>query len=122
MSKKCLVVDDVEVSRYVIGEILQEFGFSVVQAADEKQALAALKQERFDAIFMDWHLRKTQSLDFVPEIRSIPSSSNTPIILCTGVELEKSMGDLKEISVQGFLKKPTTPDSIRNELTRLSLI
>ena len=33
MSKKCLVIDDVEVSRYVIGEILQDFGFSVVQAA-----------------------------------------------------------------------------------------
>lgn len=121
MSKKCLIIDDVEVSRYVIGEIVQTLGFAVVSSANEKEALAALKKENFDVIMLDWHLGKTESITFIPEIRKIHSSANTPIILCTGVELGKEMKDLKDISVQGFLKKPTTPDQIKEILKGLSL-
>lgn len=122
MSKKCLIVDDVDVSRYVIHEIMEEYGFTSVEAADEKSMLSALRQEKFDVIIMDWHLRKKQSLSMITDIRQIPSAAHTPIILCTGVEMDKELHHVQDMQIQGFLKKPTSPEKVRSELQRLTLL
>ncbi|PZQ44140.1 MAG: hypothetical protein DI551_10740 [Micavibrio aeruginosavorus] len=122
MDKKCLVVDDVEVSSYVISEIVRDLGFTVFEASDEKSTLNLIKKERFDVIILDWHLRKTQSLPLISEVREIPTALHTPIILCTGVELDKNLSDIKDSGAQGFLKKPTSPENVSNEFKRLSLL
>lgn len=121
MTKKCLVIDDVEVSRYVIGEVMSALGFEVMEAEERKNALQMVKSNRFDVIFLDWHLKKASGLDIVPEIRECPNAAHTPIIVCTGVEMEKDFNDIRGAGIQGFLKKPTSPDNIKSELHRLGL-
>lgn len=109
MTKKCLIIDDVEVSRYVIGEAMTDLGFNITEAEEAKQTLDKLKGEKFDVIILDWHLRKTDGLSIVPEIRKLPGAAGTPIIVCTGVELEKELKDIESADVQGFLKKTNKP-------------
>ena len=57
MSKKCLIIDDVNVSRFVLREFLEELGYQVAEAADSEEAMSIAETEKFDAIFMDLHLR-----------------------------------------------------------------
>ena len=121
-NKKCLIVDDVEVSRYVLNVIMQDLGFDVGEAVEKKDLLERLQESQFNVIFLDWHLRKCSGLDLVPDIRKIPSAAHTPIVVCTGVELQKDIKDIEAIGANGFLKKPITPDRLKEELTRLSLI
>lgn len=122
MSKKCLIIDDVEVSRYVIGEAMSDLGYDISEAAEAKEALQTLQKSRFDVIVLDWHLRKTNALGLIPEIRKLPDAANTPIIICTGVELEKELKDIQGSGVQGFLKKPTNPAKVEAELKRIGLL
>lgn len=122
MNKKCLIIDDVEVSRYVISEAVQGLGFQPQEAEQEAQAMQLLRKEHFDVIFLDWHLRKQDGLALIPEIRAISGAQNTPIVVCTGVEMDKDLNDIKNSGAQGFLKKPTDPATVKAELVRLSLI
>jgi CheY-like chemotaxis protein len=122
MSKKCLIVDDVEVSRYVISELMEEFGFACKTAADMKEAMATLDQERFDVILLDWHLRKVSGLEMVPSIRSHVNGGSVPVIVCTGVETDKELADIEQSGVQALVKKPTSRENLQQELTRLHLL
>lgn len=122
MAKRCLIVDDVEVSRYVIGETMSELGFDVKEAGAEKDVLDIVRQEKFDVIFLDWHLRKSSGLSLVPEIKKSQNAAGTPIVVCTGVEIEKELQDIQNTGVQGLLKKPTSPEKIRAELKRIGLV
>lgn len=122
MTKRCLIVDDVEVSRYVIGETMSELGFDVKEAGAESEVLDMVRRERFDVIFLDWHLRKSDGLSLVPEIKKAQNASGTPIVVCTGVEMEKELQDIQNTGVQGLLKKPTSPEKIRAELKRIGLV
>lgn len=119
MSKKCLILDDVEVCRYVIGETMKELGYAVAEAGGEDETLDQLENDRFDVIFLDWHLGKSNGLGLVPKIREMPGSSTTPIIVCSGVEQDFS--GIQGSGVQGFLRKPISPERLREELRRLAI-
>jgi CheY-like chemotaxis protein len=121
MAKQCLVVDDVEVSQYVISILMEELGYEVVLAHDGAEAKKCLDGKAFDVILLDWHLRKKSGLELIPEIRSHPNGGRVPIIVCTGVELDKEFRDIADSNVQGFLKKPTTREGLQNELQRIGL-
>lgn len=122
MTKRCLIVDDVEVSRYVIGETMSELGFDVKEAGEEKEVLDMVQREKFDVIFLDWHLRKADGLSLVPEIKKSHNVAGTPIVVCTGVEMEKELQDIQNTGVQGLLKKPTSPEKIKAELKRIGIV
>ncbi len=53
---RVLVVDDHPVNRMLATRILEEAGFSVVQAEDGVQALQAIQEHRPDAVLMDCHM------------------------------------------------------------------
>jgi CheY-like chemotaxis protein len=50
---RVLVVEDSEINRVVVSEILTSYGVDVELANDGMQAIEAIKQSHFDMIFMD---------------------------------------------------------------------
>ncbi|MFT6331442.1 MAG: CheY-like chemotaxis protein [Bermanella sp.] len=48
-----IVVEDSEINRVVVSEILTSYGVDVELANDGMQAIEAIKQSHFDMIFMD---------------------------------------------------------------------
>ncbi|MBL8637913.1 MAG: response regulator [Alphaproteobacteria bacterium] len=121
MSKKCLIVDDVEVSRYVLRGHVEDLGFTVIESEDAEHAEAALMQGRFDIILLDWHLRHDSGLTFIEKIRKIEGALNVPIVVCSGVEQGDLLAVVKESGAQGFLKKPVSQEALSSELKRLGL-
>lgn len=122
MSKSCLIVDDVEVTQYVLGELMEAYGFTITNARNAIETLTSLESQPFDIILLDWHLRKKSGLELVPDIRSRRNGQNVPIIVCTGVELDKELHDINSSDVQGLLKKPISHDALKDVLKKLNLI
>ncbi len=122
MQKKCLVVDDVIVSRYVSRSILEALDLEVMEAETSEAGFSLAQNTEFDVIFIDWHLRRESGLDLIQKIRKLPGYSTTPIITCTGVENEDGSGEAIKAGASGYILKPTTREKFIEELKKLGVI
>ncbi len=117
--KKCLIIDDVEVSRYAAALFLEDMGFSVSEAGDEEAALSMMEQDKFNVILLDWHLRKRDSLELLASL--VKNHRGTPVIMISGVEDGSKAEEARKLGAVGFIQKPTTKEKLHTELTKLGL-
>jgi signal transduction histidine kinase/CheY-like chemotaxis protein len=78
---RVLLVDDNDVNREVVHEMLRRLGHEVTLAIDGEQALVALGGTTFDAVFMDVQLPGVDGLEVTRRFRA--SGKTTPIIAVT---------------------------------------
>jgi len=112
-SLKTLVVDDEEVIRDLLKDILENEGFEVITKSDADSALDLFKKEKFNILFTDITMPGMDGINLLKEIRKL--NQDIPVILITGkVTEEKS--DLENIILEeasGFIKKPFNISEIR---------
>src|SRR5690349_24544601 len=65
---RVLIVDDEKNSRSTLAVCLHALGCSTSEASSPEAALASLKREPFDVVFLDLRLGSTSGLDFLPKI------------------------------------------------------
>ncbi|MCB9987760.1 MAG: response regulator [Rhodospirillales bacterium] len=119
--KKCLVVDDVEVSRYTNQMFLEEMGFDVVEAYDRASCLNAISGD-INVIILDWHLKRESGLDLLEEIRHSTSGKNIPVIIISGVEGMEKADEAIKAGANSFMAKPTTKEKLETELKKLGMV
>ncbi len=81
-----LVVDDLESLRLTLGGILEDEGHNVVMAEDGYQAIEAIKETHFDAIFMDIKMPGINGVETFEEIKKIDPKA--VVIMMTGYSVE----------------------------------
>ena len=90
--KRVLVVDEMETMRRLLAEVLEQQGFTVVQASDGIQALCEMQRRHVDVVVTDYHMPRLNGLDLLREAqRAWPE---IPVMLFSDLEWEKS--DLTE--------------------------
>jgi two-component system chemotaxis response regulator CheY len=119
--KNILIVDDVQIMRTFLREILESEGYSVVgEARDGQEGFALAMDLRPDIIFMDIGMPVMDGLEASAKI--LVHFPNMPIIivsaLCNFVSVHKAF----RIGVVGFVCKPFTPDRIVEEVHKVSFI
>jgi signal transduction histidine kinase/CheY-like chemotaxis protein len=78
---RVLLVDDSDVNREVLSEMLRRLGHEATVAADGESALAMLSTTTFDVIFMDVQLPAIDGLEVTRRFRA--AGGTTPIIALT---------------------------------------
>jgi DNA-binding response OmpR family regulator len=102
MGKNVLVVDDEPEIREVLGLALSLEGYSVRLAPDRDLALKMYKQQKPDAILLDWSMSGLGIEEFLREIRA--ENPNECIVLITaGYRAEQKA---KELGIKHYLPKP----------------
>ena len=86
-SKKVLLVDDDEVSRYLVGGLLARAGYRVLEARGGREAVDMVRMEPPDGIILDLSMPDMNGLEVLREVRKNPSSKQTPVILHSSREL-----------------------------------
>jgi two-component system alkaline phosphatase synthesis response regulator PhoP len=106
--EKILVVEDEKNIRELIEFNLKNAGFSVVKAADGKEALEKLNSE-VDLIVLDLMLPEIDGMEVCKEIRSNDKLRKIPIIMLTakGEEVERILG--LEMGADDYMTKPFSP-------------
>jgi signal transduction histidine kinase/CheY-like chemotaxis protein len=79
--QRILLVDDNEVNREILGEMIRRLGHLVTLAWDGEEALSALAREKFDLVFMDVQLPGIDGLEVTRRFRA--AGGMTPIIALT---------------------------------------
>jgi len=89
--KIVLVVDDDESERQETALVLEQAGFTVVQACDGLDALSEMQQHHFDAVVTDFHMPHLNGLELLAQSRV--TWPDTPVII-----VSKAQWDMSEIA------------------------
>jgi DNA-binding response OmpR family regulator len=103
MSRTILVVDDEPTLRETLAEALDADGFSVVTAADGREALLKFRELRPDLLVLDLMLPELSGIEVC---RIIRQESGVPILMLTAksAELDKVVG--LELGADDYVTKP----------------
>ena len=118
---RVLIVDDSSVMRKLVTRGLRQAGFSVddvVEAGNGQEALDKLQTTKdVDIILCDWNMPIMDGLTFVKSVRnSIPEINSIPIIMVTTEGGETKVTAAIDAGANGHIKKPFTPDMLKNTL------
>jgi len=113
---KVLVVDDEEVTRQSLADILKLEGCQVCTAADGATALDWLQQEPFDLILLDLKMPGMDGLEVMRRATKI--SPDTQIVLLTAHgSLESAIEALRQ-GASDYLLKPASPGQVIHSVGR----
>jgi CheY-like chemotaxis protein len=111
MPIKILVVDDDPALCEFIQEVLILEHIQAHVATHSAQAAQRLKQERFDAVFLDMRMPSPDGIELAKMIRSAGLNRTTPLVMITGENDHTLMRRAFQVGVNLFLFKPV--DRIR---------
>jgi len=111
-----LVVEDDEKVRKVLRNVLEDDGFSVVEAADAETALARVDDGDYSLVTLDIQLGRDNGMDVLRRIRAV---SKVPVIMVTGKDdvFDRVLG--LEIGADDYITKPF---HVREVLARIHAV
>ncbi|MFH1213919.1 MAG: HD domain-containing phosphohydrolase [Candidatus Neomarinimicrobiota bacterium] len=105
VKKRILVVDDEELVREVIVDLLETFDYECESASDGIEALAKAKLS-IDLIMTDLMMPKMDGFEVIRRLRNEPESRDLPIIVVTAMTSREDRLKAIEIGANDFIAKP----------------
>lgn len=115
MAKTVMIVDDSALMRTSLKANLELGGFKVEFAGDGLQALNLLKTGiKPDLIISDINMPNMGGLEFIQNLRKLPSFRFTPVLVLTTESAQGKKDEAKKHGATGWLVKPVAgPDLIK---------
>jgi signal transduction histidine kinase/CheY-like chemotaxis protein len=82
-----LVIDDDDVSRYLVRRLLAETPYRVIEAADGPDGVTMAREQRPDVIILDFVLRSATAFDVLDQLKLDPDTRGIPVIVSTSRQL-----------------------------------
>ncbi|WP_417855734.1 sigma 54-interacting transcriptional regulator [Xanthomarina gelatinilytica] len=120
MNKTILIVDDIYENLYLLKVILEQVGYSVIEANDGKEGLEKLHNHNIDLIISDILMPVMDGYMFCQACKKDASFKNIPFVFYTSTYTEKLDEDFAlKLGATHFLRKPTEPDVILQLLQKI---
>ena len=117
LSLKVLLVEDNEINRVVVREMLHADGHSVVEAHDGFEGVELSKESEFDIILMDISMPVMDGRSATRMIRSENgASAQTAIYALTANAMIEEREEFLKDGMNGILTKPLSREALRNVL------
>jgi GAF domain-containing protein/CheY-like chemotaxis protein len=114
---RCLVVDDEELVREMLGDVLAHGGHSVVLAGGGSEAIERFKAEPFDLVLTDLGMPGVTGWQVARACKD--ARPDVPVLLVTGWGVELSSEELATHGVDAVLSKPLKVDQVLNAVASL---
>lgn len=117
MAHTILIVDDSATTRAVIKRTISMAAVptdNVFEASNGVEALAALAKFRVTLVFADLNMPEMGGVELTQRMRANPATAGIPVIVVSSESMGKRIAMLKEQGVRGYIKKPFTPEQIRD--------
>jgi two-component system, chemotaxis family, chemotaxis protein CheY len=119
MAIRALIVDDSSVMRKIVERCLRQAGMDlgqVLEASNGAEALALVNENTFDLILSDINMPVMDGLEFIKHLKEIESAKNIPIVMITTEGGEKSVMEALSLGAKGYIRKPFTPDQVKEHV------
>jgi diguanylate cyclase (GGDEF)-like protein len=104
--KKILVVEDEEILRELLRDVLEQAGFNVVVSPDGKDGLEKIYSENPDLILLDCQMPKMDGYEVLQNLRKDPIMINKPVIMLTVKSSEADQLKGINLGVDDYVTKP----------------
>lgn len=109
---RILIVEDHAESRRLLRNILEPFGFQLMEAENGLECVEQFKKHRPELIFMDRRMPVMDGLRAAAEIRSMPDSINTAIVAVTAHAFVDERQEMIRAGCNDFIAKPFSAERI----------
>jgi two-component system chemotaxis response regulator CheY len=118
----CLVVDDSRIIRRAARGILEGLGFTVGEAANGAEALAACRAALPRAVLLDWNMPVMDGLAFLRAARAEFGPDRPVILLCTTEAALDRIVEALEAGAQEYVMKPFDAAILQDKLVQAGLL
>jgi two-component system chemotaxis response regulator CheY len=110
MSPKVLLVDDSGLARRGTRRVLEEAGYTVVEAEDGLSALERFSVEKPDVVLLDLVMKGMYGLDFLAKLRELDPAAR---VIVVSADIQTSSRDMVQAGgAAGFINKPPAPGQV----------
>jgi two-component system chemotaxis response regulator CheY len=110
-----LVIDDSRAMRLILGRMLRDLGFDVVEATHGREGLQQLA-EAPDLVLVDWNMPEMSGIEFLEAMRRPPHSSAAKVVMVTTeTEIPQVLRALGA-GADEYLMKPFTKEAVLDKL------
>ncbi len=118
--KKVLVVDDQEVSRYLLRQLIPSPPHQVIEASNGAEGIRFARDEQPHLIVLDLLMPEMDGFAVLEKLRSDPRTADIPVVISTSVALNESdRSRLSRLSAAFLPKSKLTDGTAASELQRL---
>lgn len=114
-----LAVDDSASLRQMVCFTLKEAGYTVVEAADGKEALDKAQGMKADLVLSDVNMPRMDGITLVKQLRLLPNYKFTPILMLTTESTTEKKQEGKAAGATGWIVKPFNPDQLLSTVKRV---
>ncbi|MGB8885554.1 MAG: response regulator [Candidatus Korobacteraceae bacterium] len=119
---RTLIVDDSSVMRKIVARALQQGGVSlgqILEAGNGLEALEILRREKVDLVLSDINMPVMNGLEFVRQLRSVENAQGIPVVMITTEGSESHVMEAISCGARGYIRKPFTPDQMKQHVLPL---
>ncbi len=121
-SIRALIVDDSSVMRKIVERSLRQAGVElskVLEAGNGAEALAVLAENQVDLILCDINMPVMDGLEFVKSLSGVANAKDAPVVMITTEGSESHVVQALSSGAKGYIRKPFTPDQVRERVIPL---
>ena len=117
---KALLVDDDPTSRFLLRlALIRILNWTSVEASNGADALARLRQQPVDLVFLDLHMPGIDGIQTLEAIRRTPTHASLPVIVVSADNDGEMVARAQALGISDYLIKPLTPIEIAARVTRV---
>ena len=115
-TKRLLIVEDNDIERQSIAELLGHDDIELLTAATGEEALAAMRDRSFDCVVLDLRLPDMTGFELLEKMHAEPALAAVPVVVFTGKELTSDeQAQLKLMAKSIVLKDVQSPERLLDE-------
>ncbi|MFA5921501.1 MAG: EAL domain-containing protein [Methylococcaceae bacterium] len=114
-----LTIDDDDMMRLMLHDILDREGFEVVNASSGFEGIEIIKTRRPELVLLDVMMPEMDGFDCLQAIREIPSMELLPIVMLTGADDIDSINRSFQLGATDFIAKPISWPTLPHRLRYL---
>ncbi len=122
MAYNILIVDDSAIVRAVIGKTLRLAGVDVgriFEAANGREGLDCIAKEWVDLVFADINMPVMNGMEMIDDLAGRGVLRELPVVMVSTERSVTRIEELKTKGVRAYLRKPFTPELIRDVVEKL---
>ena len=119
MAKKILIVEDNEVNRVLMRDLLAYHGYEIIEAADGAEGIQKAKKVRPDLILMDIQMPIMDGIQAITHLKADPETRDLKIVGITSFAMKGDRERILRAGCDEYVAKPINTRELPKLVKRL---
>jgi CheY-like chemotaxis protein len=117
--KKIVIAEDSAAGRELLHELIESWGYEVIEAADGREALEKIVETGPDLVLCDIQMPEQDGYAVIQSLRQNPRFTKLPVIALTAFAMRGDKEKTLAAGFDGHQSKPVEFESLKAEIERL---